>query len=239
MQDDQSRENSVPNGQPVDDNARRQLVERLVIQFAEAGFHWALAVLGDEAAAYDALQDAWLNAYLHLDQLRESTAFSGWFRQIVLSACYHALRHDQPAIPLPDENGSEVAAPQADPTDEIENKERREHIREAVLALPEHERIVTELFYFADLPQQQIAEVLAVPVTTVKKRLQYARQRLKGLIQPEFVNQLDLYGFNGGDTAAFNNFAQGSIDWLPVGTLFGVPVDWMYERETECNPRRQ
>src|SRR5579859_336324 len=104
MESDESFKKSNRNPQLTDDNTDRQFVDQLVARFAEAGFRWALAVLGDEDAAYDALQDAWLNAYLHLDQLRENAAFPGWFRQIVLSACFRTLRHDQVTIPLAEEN---------------------------------------------------------------------------------------------------------------------------------------
>jgi RNA polymerase sigma factor (sigma-70 family) len=232
----QDQDNHLYEKLRVESLERRQMVERLVTQFAEAGFHWALAVLGDEEAAYDALQDAWLSAYLHLDQLRESKAFPAWFRQIVITACYHKLRRDPESDPLPEDD--EPAATQADPTDEIENKERREHIREALKALPERERIVTELFYFADFPQQEIAEVLAVPVTTVKKRLQYARRHLKGLIHPEFVNQLDLYGFDDADAPiAPDDLANLSVGWLPVGSLFGLPMESIQKGEMLCSAK--
>jgi len=57
-----------------------------------------------------------------------------------------------------------------------------EQVTRAVRSLPEHERVVTELFYIGDYSQQEIAEQLAVPLTTVKKRLQYAREHLRETI---------------------------------------------------------
>src|SRR5262249_18286911 len=134
-------------------------LDRLVEDFAESALRWARLILDDDEKAYDAVQEAWLNAYLHLGQLREQAAFPGWFRQIVLNSAYRALRGEKPAIPL-----SEETSPQGDPVEEVENNERLEHIREAVLALPDRERVVTELFYFDDYSQQEIAEKLAIPV---------------------------------------------------------------------------
>lgn len=182
----------------ANEDERRQLLDRLVAQFAEAAYHWARIVLEDEDKVYDAVQEAWLNAYLHLDQLRDGAAFPGWFRQIVLTACYRAIRREKPSIPL-SEQLPEEAVHQPDPVEEIEQNERLARIREAVLALPEAERLVTELFYFDDYAQQEIAEALAVPLTTVKKRLQYARRRLKGMIHPDIVAKLDLFTLNSGD----------------------------------------
>lgn len=220
----QSYDELVLQAQQADDPERRQLLDQLIRQFAEAAYRWALVVLEDENAARDAVQEAWLNAYLHLDQLKEGTAFPAWLRQIVLTSSYHAIRREKPSLPLT-EQASEQATT-ADPTEEAEYRERQERIRQAVLALPEHERIVIELFYFADYPQQEIAEVLSVPVTTVKKRLQYARERLKSLIQPDIVAQLPLYAFNGGSMADWEELAEVPLEWSAMDNLMELMEAW-------------
>jgi RNA polymerase sigma factor (sigma-70 family) len=189
MRQDQHYEEIVRQAQNADDTVRRELVDQLVAQFTDAAYQWALLVLEDEEKASDALQEAWIAAFLHIDQLRESKAFPAWFRQLVLNSCYHTIRDEKPALPIPDQLPADS---EPDPGDEIESLDRSERVRDAVLALPEHERVVTELYYFDDYPQQEIAEVLSVPLTTVKKRLQYARQRLKGMIQPDIVSALPM-----------------------------------------------
>lgn len=223
LEEDRAYERLVRQAQQADETERGEIMEKLVAQFAEAAFYWALAVLEDENAARDALQEAWLNVFLHLDQLRESAAFPAWLRQIVVTSCYRALRRENPSLPLEEEN----AAP--DLAEEIETKDRRDRVREAVLALPDREREVTELFYFADYPQQEIAEVLSVPLTTVKKRLQYAREHLRGLIQPDIVARLDLYALNGGCTAAAIQYLE-DYELIPVGY-----AQVINEREILCS----
>ncbi len=196
------------------DTERKELLDALIVQFAGAAHHWALLVLEDEDAALDAVQDAWLSAYLHLDQLREPAAFPAWFRQIVIASSHHARRGEKPALPLDEDAVEPIAS--SDPTEAIEQRQRWEQVREAVEALPEHERIVTELYYFAETSQQEIAETLAIPLTTVKKRLQYARQRLKGTIQPDIL--ASLYGLDGNlpDEAVFewSAFASAAFGML-------------------------
>ncbi|MEP7285170.1 MAG: sigma-70 family RNA polymerase sigma factor [Chloroflexota bacterium] len=199
MQQDQQYEDLVRQAQAASEEVRRQLVDKLVMQFTDAAYRWALVILEDEDKASDALQEAWLNAFLHLDQLQESAAFPAWFRQLVQNSCYRVIRDEKPALPLEDQLPLD-SAPHEDLIEAVESKERSEYIRDALSGLPEHERIVTELYYFADYPQQEIAEVLSVPLTTVKKRLQYARRHLKGIIQPDIVSQLA--ALNGGCTAA-------------------------------------
>ncbi|HLY27332.1 MAG TPA: sigma-70 family RNA polymerase sigma factor [Aggregatilineales bacterium] len=216
MTEDRSIDDLVRQVQEANGQERDELLDRLVAEFADAAYRWAQLILDDEDKAYDAVQEAWLNAYLHLGQLRERAAFPGWFRQIVLNSSYRALRGDKPSISLTEELPEETPH-QSDPVEEMEHHERLEHIREAVLGLPEGERVVTELYYFDDYSQQEIAEILSIPVTTIKKRLQYARRHLKGAIQPEIVSSLDAYTLNGGCTAAaLGIHADRFLEWLPL-----------------------
>lgn len=163
--------------------------ERLVRAFEGAAFHWAYTALGDAQLAQDAAQEAFITAYRSLDQLREPGAFPAWFKRIVFSQCTRLTRRATPPLEgLDDESPAPAAAD--DPAREVEDRERQAQVMEAVRQLPEHERAVTELFYLVGFSQQEIAEQLAVPLTTVKKRLQYARERLKETIPAQIVNQL-------------------------------------------------
>jgi hypothetical protein len=65
------------------------------------------------------------------------------------------------------------------PSEIVESKEVQAQVQWAVGALPEYERIVVALFYGTGYPLKEIAAFLEVPVTTVKKRLHDARERLK------------------------------------------------------------
>ena len=70
------------------------------------------------------------------------------------------------------EDGRETAERYADAAD----------VREAVARLPEHERRVIELTYFADLTQVEVAAVLGAPLGTVKARASRGTRRLAGLM---------------------------------------------------------
>lgn len=72
----------------------------------------------------------------------------------------------------------EAPAPACDPF-LADESERQIRVDAAIRALPEHERMVTALFYVSDYSQNEIAAFLEVPVTTVKKRLFDARKKLR------------------------------------------------------------
>ncbi len=156
---------------------RDEALSKLIQQFEATAYRWAFEILQDSHSAQDAVQEAFITAYEHLDQLKDPAAFPAWFKRIVMTQCNRLIRRKHFALDALDENAGDA---QPDPAEEVEERESKTRIEQALLRLPERERTVTELFYLAEYSQHEIAERLAIPVTTVKKRLQYARKRLKG-----------------------------------------------------------
>lgn len=163
--------------------------DELVVRFQAAAREWAFQALGDTHLAEDAVQEAFLLAYRQIHQLREPTAFPAWLRRIVVSQCHRITRRRTLITPL-DEDTS--ADDEHDPAEAVENRELVDTLRRAVQGLPAGERAVTELFYITGYSQQEIARQLELPLTTVKKRLQYARERLKETMSPQIVASLHL-----------------------------------------------
>lgn len=153
----------------------------LVKQFQNSASSWAVAKLNDPLLAQDAVQESFVIAYQQLHSLREPKAFPGWLHQIVVNQCYRLVRNKQlPVHPI--ENSTNLPDPEPTPAATVEAAEIRDNVLAAMQALPENEQIVTKLFYFNGYSQKEIARLLEIPVTTVKKRLQYARRNLKGIL---------------------------------------------------------
>ena len=156
---------------------RHRAFAELVVRFQDMAYACAFSRLGDVHLAQDAAQEAFLAAYRELGKLRQPKAFPGWLRRIVLTQCNRMTRNKRlPTWPIDDAVGVPCTRP--NPATLTEEREMRDHLLAAVRALPEHERIVTSLFYLSGYSQKEIAEFLEIPLTTVKKRLQYARERL-------------------------------------------------------------
>lgn len=172
----QGYEELVRKAQAAEGSAREEAFSELIALFQSIARGWAYNCLNDASLAQDVVQEAFLTAYQKIDQLRDPSAFPAWLKRIVLTYCHRATRRQAPhLLPL----GDDAAAPHADPAAHVEDRELKERVNRAVRALPEHERVVTEMFYITGYSQQEIAERLAVPLTTVKKRLQYAREHLR------------------------------------------------------------
>lgn len=156
--------------------------DALMTRYSGMAFQRAYASLGDRYMAEEAVQEAFIVAYLRLDQLKDPDAFPAWLRRIVLTQCDRLIRGKRPTLE-PIENRYDLAEDTPGPEAHLVSEEMLNHIHNAISALPEHERAVTQDFYLEGASQKEIAEKLNVPVTTVKKRLQYARQHLRAFFQ--------------------------------------------------------
>ncbi len=150
----------------------------IVRRFQDMAYGYAFSIVGDFHLAEDAAQEAFIQAFRELSKLRKPEAFPGWFRTIVFKQCDRITRRRQEKeVPL--ETALAIPVPMTEPAQKVEDQEMVEKVLQAVRGLPEHERTVTTLFYINGYSQNDIAEFLEVPVTTVKKRLYNSRERLK------------------------------------------------------------
>jgi RNA polymerase sigma factor (sigma-70 family) len=173
---------------------RHRAFGNLVIRFEAAAYRWAVDRLQEPMLAQDVVQESFVIAYQKLHMLKESKAFAGWLRQIVISQCGRQLRGQKTAvesIEATDDLANGLFSSPSSPEHFLEKLEMEQRVMAAIHRLPVHEREVTDLFYLWGYSQNEIAKILEIPVTTVKKRLQYARRNLKGIL----VSMVDsLYG---------------------------------------------
>jgi RNA polymerase sigma factor (sigma-70 family) len=153
---------------------------RLVTRFESSSFGIALSRLGDRWLAEDVTQEAFIEAFLHLRELREPRAFPAWLRRIVLKHCDRQTRRRRLfAAPIGPESlpAQPTPEPFSLPGDPLSAQ---------INALPSAQRQAVALAYLAGLDQADVAALLGVPVTAVKARLRRARNTLRrNLVEQE------------------------------------------------------
>jgi RNA polymerase sigma factor (sigma-70 family) len=154
----------------------------LVGRFQNMAHGCAYAILGDFHEAEDAAQEAFIECYQRLSDLREPEAFPGWFRRILVRKCRQMLRRPRlQTAPLEEafNAGREPIATGPDPGQAAALRETQRRVLDAIRSLPEGQRMATTLFYIDGYSLNEVAEFLEAPVTTVKKRLHDSRRKLK------------------------------------------------------------
>lgn len=171
----------VLQAQSSDFDERNEAFDHLVRDFQGMVYSTAYSRLSDQQLAEDAAQEAFLTAYKCIAQLQDARAFPAWLKRIALSKADRITRGEGPATG--DLDGEE-SLPAEDPSPEaqVQTMEMRGLVRQAVAALPDAQRKVTRDYYLMGASQREISERLNIPLGTVKKRLQYAREQLRGLI---------------------------------------------------------
>ena len=158
----------------------------LVERYQDDLYTMALRLLGSPADAADVVQETFLRAYMNLPRLRAQSV-RGWLFRVAVNAAHDVQRRAvrRPADPLEDGEGKVVELPSADvgPEAAAESRERVAAIREALLQLPEDFRVAVVLRDVNDLSYEEIAEVLRVPLGTVKSRLSRARTQLAAALR--------------------------------------------------------
>ncbi|HEY3185648.1 MAG TPA: sigma-70 family RNA polymerase sigma factor [Gaiellaceae bacterium] len=132
----------------------------------------AAAIVRDRELACDVVQDAFVRAVRQRQTFDGRGSLDGWVWRIVVNVARDS-RADRPSEAV-DRPSEDVASAATDA--------RRDHVRSAVEQLPERQRLVLFLRYYADLDYRSIAEALAITDGTVAATLNAAHSRLRGLL---------------------------------------------------------
>lgn len=144
-------------------------LEPLIEATQSRAWQIAYSILQDRQEVEDALQDAYLSVFQNLSQLKEPQAFWGWFKRILVHRCLR-LRQRNPLEVLQDEE-DQRSSPQQPLEDRLD-------VAEAFKKLSLTDRTVLALREILDLPYEEIAQQLQVPLNTVRTRIYNARNRL-------------------------------------------------------------
>ena len=173
-----------------------QIVERALAgdadAFGEIVRRWerriyalAYGILGREEDARDAAQETFIAAFRNLSGFRGEAKVSSWLHRIAVNQCITRqrrakVRGETSLEGAAEDNGAQFAAPPGEsPARIVEGLERTDAVRRAVAALPPDLREVLVLKEFEQLTFQEIADTLAVPLSTVKSRLYTALKQLR------------------------------------------------------------
>ncbi|HEY8297227.1 MAG TPA: sigma-70 family RNA polymerase sigma factor [Candidatus Baltobacteraceae bacterium] len=151
----------------------------LVERYDRAVYHLAYRTMHDPEEARDVTQEAFFKAYRSLRTFKAGAKFSTWIFSIAYHACCDRLarrkRYSNEALPERADSG---------PTPEqsaIASDEAR-RLRSAIAALPEKYRTVITLYHLQGKQYDEIAEVLGLPMGTVKTHLFRAKEQLRRIL---------------------------------------------------------
>jgi RNA polymerase sigma-70 factor (ECF subfamily) len=152
----------------------------------------AMSLMHNPTDAADMTQEAFIRLMRSLGTYRGETKFTTWLYRLVTNICLDGLRRRGRIVESLDEPASSAAGDDAQtagerladadrwtqPEQEVQLRESADEVREALVRLPAPQRLALTLHYFQDLRYEDIAEVMDLPLNTVKSHIRRGKERL-------------------------------------------------------------
>ena len=172
-------------------------LEKIYNEAYKAVYWTAMSLLKNEADAEDVVQDTFVTLIESYDTIEDKSKVTAWLKKIAANKCLNRLTRTKTDA-APDEFFDDVEAIPEDflPDTIVESAEMRKIIMDIInKSLSEDIRRTLILFYFDEMSTRDIAETLGVPEGTVRRRLNFARNKIKKEVEKyEEENKTKLFG---------------------------------------------
>jgi RNA polymerase sigma-70 factor (ECF subfamily) len=142
----------------------------------------ARLIVRDPDRAEDAVQEALVNAWLDIKGLRDPDRFDAWLHRLLVRSCYRVARRERRRheieVPMLPTDADTMA-------DSQQALALRDQIDRGIRRLPIDQRAVLVVHYYLDLRDRDAADVLDIPIGTVKSRLHRATAALRAALEAE------------------------------------------------------
>lgn len=159
----------------------RQALAELYARYRVPLFHYALQFTSDRGLAEEVLQDVFVAVWRGASRFERRSRVPAWLFGITRRRAWKALRRDAPET-LDIEEAQTIAAPGPGPEQAALDNATYEELAAAIAKLAPVHREVLLLSYVHELTYQEIAEVLRVPIGTVKSRISNAKRTARALV---------------------------------------------------------
>jgi len=165
----------------------KALVGELARRHVERVASFIYGLTGDPTGSLDLAQEAFVRVFKHRENYKEIARFSTWLYTIARNLALNEIRNRRHRPSLVQGAGDSdegdalgrLAGTEETPADEVERGDLRAIVRREINELPEHYRVVVILCDLEERPYAEAAEILEVPVGTIRSRLSRAREQLE------------------------------------------------------------
>jgi RNA polymerase sigma-70 factor (ECF subfamily) len=161
----------------------------LVRRYQERLYHSVYRLVENAEDAQDVVQEAFLNAYQSLDGFKGDSRFFTWLYRIAVNTAISFKRKHRALVHLETQNNGEYALEPLDPSaasrpeHALEQAEQQMRVRQALARLSPEHRAVLVLKEIEGQKYETMAEILQVPIGTIRSRLHRARLELRELLE--------------------------------------------------------
>jgi len=161
--------------------------DKLIRRWQEPIYNFCLRYLGADDSAKDVLQMTFMRVYQKLSTLEDYSKFTTWIYQISKNLCFDELKKKKYDYlsDIEHENKTKTESlmtEEPNPSQISEQKELVQVLKSAVQSLPEDQRLIIILKTYHELKFREIAEIIKIPVSTVKARMYNGLKALRPIL---------------------------------------------------------
>jgi RNA polymerase sigma-70 factor, ECF subfamily len=142
-------------------------------------YRTALVITGDSDQASDLLQDVFLRLHRFASHIDPARPLEPWLYRMTVNLSYTWIKRNRRWSQPLEDLAEWLSGVWTSPQEVVEARDNWDEVQQAVLRLPFSQRVVIVLYYLNDQSLQEIAEILDLPIGTVKSRLHYGRLTLR------------------------------------------------------------
>lgn len=174
-------------------SGEKHLFEWIMRRYNQRLFRAGIAILGEITEVEDAMQNAYIKAYQHLNKFEHRSSFSTWLTKILVNECLTLRNQKKRANITGMEYHPEDISSMKTPSAILMNKEMGMALELAITQLPDNLRIVFMLREMEGLTVKETAEILGIEQTNVKVRLNRAKAMLRQQLTRDIKDQTFTY----------------------------------------------
>lgn len=174
----------------MDKSEKDYVLEKIMIEYGNELVRLAFSYVKDTEIAKDMVQNTFIKCYKNLDSFRFDAQIKTWLYRITINESKDYLKSWNYKMVQVRNFINETARsilPSIEKT--VIDKYNNEEMKENIYSLPKVYREVIYLYYYDSLKAEEIANVLDIPVNTVKTRLRRAKQRLESMLKEAELNE--------------------------------------------------
>jgi RNA polymerase sigma-70 factor (ECF subfamily) len=204
----------------------RSAYGELVTRYQGHVYGLAYSLTGDWASAQDISQEAFIRAYLNLDQLRRPDRFAPWLRRVAFSAAMEWLKAFRPGLhelleEAVDLDRLEMPDFRPGPSAGAERRELAEAVLQAVASLPPKYRVPLTMFHLDGLSYRKVAAFLDIPLGTARSLVCRARRQLREMLAQVASGEVEALFRDIFDEHKPSRTFLTRFQWVPGGAMLG------------------
>lgn len=171
----------------------------LVWRWEKPMYHFIHCTIGNEDTAKDICQTLFIKMFKDLRKLRDPEKLKPWLYQIALNLCRDEMRRrkrhrlyyidSDPVNDSPNSVRNLVDDNRKSPDNILEHSQIGDILKKSLMSIPEEQRTIIVMKQYQDLKFSEIADILDIPMNTVKSRLYYGLKALRKILEASKLNK--------------------------------------------------